>query len=256
LSGYARSITLLLILSMPLLSDPITVTILNQTTLATARTEISGSSLACDNTGLRAATCNISASPTHGIAVAEASIGGYQALLAVATGTDSSGYAFATASLTDTLLITGGTGIGYLNLVFADTRGGSYNQPGYLVVNGQTGKLPPIPYGNAEETVSGVFSFQFGQPFDYTISLQQTTDPSDTGAFDRTSFVAAKIYSTQPTSCGFNFQTSIYGICADPNFVSAPILGVVVPEPNSFFLLAGAALFLLLLSRRVSSARC
>jgi hypothetical protein len=249
----ARSLCLLLLLSTTSFADPITVTILNQTIQTEVQAQIGGSSLSCDNVGVYSASCDLTVPATQGAAIGNASVNLSGPVLVVATGTNNGGYLTASASLTDTVLITGGTGTGYLNVAFTDEHGGPYSQPGYLIVNGQFGVLSPSNY--FDQTTSGVFTFQFGQPFSYSIALYQSTDPSDTGQFDQVFFLDARIYPTQPTACGFNFQTGIYGVCSDPNFVPARILGAPIPEPNTLWLASGA-LALALVSRRAVCTRC
>jgi hypothetical protein len=139
-------------------------------------------------------------------------------------------------------------------LVFGIYNYGPYSLGESLRVNGQSGRL----YSGAVAADEwGIFSFQFDQPFTFQISLLEATDPSDTLDDGQVSLYMARIYTSAPTSCGLDYQTGYYGLCSDPNYVSADILGSIqtVPEPNTIYLAACAALGWFAL-RVLSYARC
>lgn len=166
----------------------------------------------------------------------------------------------ASLKITDTVLITGGQGAGYLNVDFGFGQYGYYAQSsGSWGVAGQGAQGGGGMTFNFPQQIWGVATFQFGQPFTFTYAVFAGGDSSDPGggSIDMP-LVGAKIYASQPTQCGPGTAspTNIdWGLCSDPNFTSANVLrniyGVnAVPEPNTVWL-ALACVPLLPLIRRM-----
>ena len=154
----------------------------------------------------------------------------------------------ATASVSDTILITGGTGTGYLNIAFS--AGQLNHSSESLTVNGESGQRW---YGGIW-SIGGVFAFQFGQLFSMDLLASAYDDNGNEGSLD-VSLLDARVYTIQPTSC-------LPGsLCTDPGYTSVPALGYVfdsgsgitstdAPEPGTGDLVFSLIPFAAALARR------
>jgi hypothetical protein len=256
-----RLFVLLIFIATSAFCDPITVTILDQT-VQTSASAYDNVGIPCNNTGSSTATCLVEDTINRGTyteqagAYGSATVSGSTLQAYSSASANGGSVGNATASITDKVLITGGTGTGYLNLDYTFGGLGPYYAAGpYLAVNGQFGHVQTQYY--AVDTLSGVFAFTFGQPFTYTVSLFEGTTSADTLDWAQLSFFGARLYTSDPGQCYFNSTLEIYGLCSDPNYsdistvfrsptgTGSTVFGspTDAPEPNTGWMLAGFACF-------------
>jgi hypothetical protein len=247
-----RISALLPLLAFPAFSDTITVTLLDQTAQVTAlAANYLGQTCNVSVSGL-SASCNLpGTSPdgrgevTSGASVS-GSFGQFLDLHAEAGAGCCDAGGTASLRITDTVLISGGQGTGYLNVDFGFGQYGfSEQSSGSWNVQGQGSQGGSAMTFNFPGQIWGVATFQFGQPFTFSYAVFAGGDSSDPGggSIDM-SWVGARIYTSQPTHCGPDTASSTnpnWGLCSDPNFTSGDVLGDIygvnaVPEPNSVWL--------------------
>lgn len=256
----AASILLFLhcVSSISLLADPIAVTILNQTLTSAVSTY--GISARCSQTGSFSATCSTQEStgnpfvPTaQTFATASASPTNFSVDAAAAGGLPNTLVGYAFANVEDTVLITGGQGLGYLNVVFNYASNGvPGSSVANLAVNGQTTRQVEPLFQRPLWTVA---SFVFGQPFTFAVQVSVTGDNLDPDPEATLQLVGVHVYASPPSGClgspVYNATNGI-GFCDDPDFTSAnqAFSQLISPEPGTLGLFAVAAFLLFAFPRR------
>lgn len=179
------------------------------------------------------------------------------ALVAEAGG-DPGAPASAGATLTDTVLISGGQGTGYLNVDFLFSQYGDphLSTGQWSVSSGQGGYQGGSTYDQtfgSPQQLWGIATFQFGQPFTFSYSASADSDYSGGGSDIYLSFAGAQVYTSPPTQCGIATALTNYywGLCSDPNYTSAAVLGTIyaAPEPGSIWLTLACVPFLPIIRR-------
>jgi hypothetical protein len=235
-----------LILPVGLCADPISITVLNQTEQTGA--EAIGTGQLCMISGSSSATCQLQGVSESGatlVASSTATSMGTSNIvlpfttfpplgLFVSASTNAIGYptaASASASLDESILISGGVGAGYLELAFG-TNGGYGDQRFTTKKESLNGTVLNVP-GLTSSTLFFVIPFQFGQSIDIGLSVSTGADYSINGAGALVSLSEMRIYSHAPTGC------NVSNPCSDPNFTPVLIPSLIAtPEPSSALLAA------------------
>jgi hypothetical protein len=186
-----RVLALLSFVGLCAFGDPLTLTILGGTEQASAGSYDFGNGQSCSVSGSTQAFCAVYGNDYYN---AHEQVGSGQAATNWTTvsagGGGLTGYApgygpgsgqyltsgWAASSVNETLLITGGTGTGYLLMNFAVEDVGGPQPIAQVLVNGQClAPNPMISYScqmrNEVGNEPGLFSFTFGQPFSLDMSV-------------------------------------------------------------------------------------
>ena len=110
----------------------------------------------------------------------------------------------ASATLSGTISVTGGSGTGYINYlpVF-----GGLGAAAQVTINGQTESLYYSTYWS-------LVPFTFGQPIAYSLKLSGGGDGADGPASANLILGDVRVYSHDPSGC-------TYGACSDPTYLDA-----------------------------------
>ena len=257
----AHSVAACLILSAGVTyGGPISISIISASTSATVVASGSGVNCTVTDPTFVYATCN---SPTDPTAIAFGSAtAGFGSLMV----SGSLGFPFpvtplqetATASFTETVLITGATGTGYLAVVVFPIATAEFGNISFSI-NGQSFGGPFTTYPSV--ALTGVGQFSFGTPFEFTMSVSETQDSAPTfrpysGSVTVTqpNLLAYQVFDFSPSYCGPPRpgeppRTPFDAPCSD---TPPPLQGsLFAPEPATSSLILASAILAIIRRRRL-----
>lgn len=226
-----RLLFLVLLLPFYLAADPISAVLLDQTTSAISSAFAGGPS--CISRSALSSQCSATSSAGGADSTAMIST---SPLMSVSVGRSGAGYSSASTSITSTILITGGTGTGYVDLAYSFAFTGSTSNGVTISVDGNS-----VQKNNSTNpAIWAILPFTFGQPLTYSVSLTALAQGDfNYGGTDKLTFEGARVYSAQPQCTGFSGGL---GLCADPGYYDASaVFGdppAEAPEPSTVALMA------------------
>jgi hypothetical protein len=162
---------------------------------------------------------------------AAASLTGSQ--MTVSVNTNPAGTASSYVKFSEDVLITGGSGTGYIDIAFGVRNVGQNIYTGGININGGE-------FTQGAETDWDVAPFTFGQAFNYSVDLGVIGGPFDY-YLSQLTFEGARVFTEKPTGCN-----SYSGLCDGPSFTDVSnALASPIPEPNTFLIILGPLAFVL-----------
>ena len=254
-----RVVALLSLMAVCAFGDPLTLTILGGTEQASAGGYDFGNQQSCSTSGSTQAFCAVFGNdyynPHEQVASGQAATSwttvsaGGGGIIGYIPGYGFGSGQFVTSgwgasSVHENLLITGGTGAGYLIMTFSVENVGGPEPIAYVLVNGQClAPNPTVSYTcqmrNEVANESGLFSFTFGQPFSLDMSVSAGSD----GTWNY-GYASAYIGLTSAVAYdAYPYPTGVFeGGNPAPDIPGSDVTGVLVsgiPEPNTALLAAG-----------------